>query len=271
MAINQPAYGARTAYELALCLAALTLGLITVNAPLNAQTHAGQYEQADIEYGARLYSGHCITCHGAGGDTMPGANLRSGRFRNAPTDRELTDVLRNGLPGTAMTPNAYSDSELTALVAYLRNMGNVDLSGVVHGDAARGRELFESKGNCGSCHRVNGRGPRSAPDLSNVGAIRTAATLQRSLLDPNEALLPINRSVRAVTRDGAVINGRRLNEDTFSVQLIDTDERLLSLKKQELREYTVTAIAAMPSYESLFSAEERADVVAYLLSLQGFE
>ena len=208
-------------------------------------------------------------CHGERGDAMPGANLGSGKFRNAETDRDLTNVIRNGVPGTAMAPSAYTESELGALVAYLRNMSSVSLSEVKLGDALRGRELFVGKGNCDSCHRVGAAGPRAAPDLSTIGAIRTAATLQRSLLDPDAALLPANRPVRVVLRDGTVVTGRRLNEDTFTVQVLDSNERLVSLDRANIREYAVSAEAAMPSYATLLTEEERADLVAYLLSLKG--
>ena len=34
-------------------------------------------------------------------------------------------------------------------------------------------------------------------------------------------MMPINRPVRIVTKDGRTITGRRLNEDTYTVQLID--------------------------------------------------
>ncbi len=97
-------------------------------AEAQAPAHAGQYEQADIEQGAQLYSGHCVVCHGERGDAMPGANLGSGKFRHAETDRDLTNVIRNGVAGTAMAPSAYTESELAALVAYLRNMSSVTLS-----------------------------------------------------------------------------------------------------------------------------------------------
>jgi putative heme-binding domain-containing protein len=235
------------------------------------QPIAAQYERADVEYGARLYAGRCINCHGERGDGMPGVNLRSGRFKNASSDRELTTVIRDGVAGTAMVPNAYDDSELAALVAYLRNFGSFDpgRSGKP-GDAERGRLLFQGKGDCGSCHRVNGIGPRAAPDLSNVGAIRTAGTLQRYLLDPTDAMLPINRPVRAVKRDGTVITGRRVNEDTHTVQLVDSQERLISLDKSQLREYTIGTAATMPSFAAVFDDSERADLVAYLLSLKGY-
>ena len=243
--------------------------LAIASTPVTAQVHAGQYEQADIDYGALIFAGRCVACHGEQGDAVPTANLRRGRFRNASSDRELGNVIRNGVPGTAMVATGYSDSEITALVAYLRNITTVDATGIRRGDAARGRELFFGKGNCGSCHRVSGVGPRSAPDLSAIGAVRTAATLQRTLLDPDAALLPVNRPVRVVLRDGTVIEGRRLNEDTFTLQLIDERERLVSLEKSDLRDYTVSTKAKMPSYEAVFDEQERADLVAYMLSLKG--
>jgi cytochrome c oxidase cbb3-type subunit III len=252
----------------ALAVRATILAAVFI-ASARAQTHAGHYEQADIEYGARLYAGPCTVCHGERGDQMPGINFSSGTFKNASTDRELTTVIRDGVAGTAMPPSGLSDSEIAAVIAYLRNMGRVDLNGAGVGDSARGQALFYGKGDCGSCHRVVAQGPRVAPDLTNIGTMRTAATLHRTLLDPDDALLPINRAVRAVTRDGRTITGRRLNEDTHTVQLVDERGELISLEKSDLREYALGDEARMPSYGEVLTDEERADVVAYLLSLKG--
>jgi putative heme-binding domain-containing protein len=238
-------------------------------AAAQAPAHVGQYEQADIEQGAQLYSGHCVVCHGDRGDAMPGVNLGSGKFRRAETDRDLTALIRNGVAGTAMAPSAYNDAELSALAAYLRNMGSVNLADVKIGDATRGRALFGGKGNCASCHRVGAAGPRAAPDLSTIGTMRTAASLQRALIDPSAALLPMNRTVRVQLRDGTALTGRRLNEDTFTVQLVDSNERLVSLDRKDIRSYVVSTEPLMPSYATLLSDDERADLVAYLLSLKG--
>jgi mono/diheme cytochrome c family protein len=82
-------------------------------------------------------------------------------------------------------------------------------------------------------------------------------------------MLPFNRSVRAVTKDGKVITGRRLNEDTYAVQLIDPGERLVSVDKTDLKEYSVIKTSSMPSYRNTLNAQELADVVAYLLTLNG--
>lgn len=168
-----------------------------------------------------------------------------------------------------MPPHKFENAELTGLVAYIRNMREtIDAAGP-SGDARRGKEIFAGKGACMSCHRVNGQGSRLAPDLSDIGTIRSAKALQKSLLDPAASMLPFNRSVRAVTKGGKRIVGRRLNEDTYSVQLIDTEERLVSLAKADLKEYEVIKTSSMSSYRDKFSEQELADVVAYLSTLNG--
>ena len=236
---------------------------------LGAQEHVGQYSQADVEAGFNLYNSNCITCHGANGDSIPGVNLRSGQFRRVSSDADLTRILQTGIPGTAMPPGKFGTADLAALVAYIRAMHEFDTRPATRGNAGRGENLFEEKGNCSSCHRVNGKGSRVAPDLSDIGAIRSPEAMQASLADPTSSMLPLNRSVRAVTRDGKTIMGRRLNEDTYTVQLIDSNERLISLVKSDLREYTVLKTSTMPSYKDRLTAAELDDLVAYLRTLKG--
>ena len=231
--------------------------------------HPGEYAPADIAYGARLYDAQCTTCHGATGDGVGGVDLRSGKFRNAVTDQDLTRVVTNGIQGTGMQAFKFDQSEIAGIIAYLRNMNSFDRGSVKAGDAGRGRVVFDGKGGCTRCHRVGVQGSRVAPDLSDIGATRSAGSLLRSLTDPSSQMMPINRPVRAVTRDGKVINGRRLNEDTYTVQLIDDQERLLSLAKADLREYTILVASPMPSFKDRLTEDELADVVAYLLSLKG--
>jgi len=234
-----------------------------------AQEHAGQYSQADVENGFRLYGAHCFACHGVNGDSVAGVDLRRGQFRRVTSDADLNRIIATGIPGTAMPPNGFGSADLAGLVAYIRSMREFEARAVALGDASRGEALFAGKGGCTTCHRVNGQGSRVAPDLSDIGAIRSPDSLQQSVLDPNSSVLPINRSVRAVTRDGRVISGRRLNEDTYTVQLIDDQERLVSLDKTGLREYTVVKTSSMPYYKDKLTSEELSDLVAYLHSLKG--
>lgn len=228
-----------------------------------------QYSPIDIQYGSRIYAQQCVICHGATGDLIAGVDLGSGRIRRAPTDNALRGLIATGIPDTAMPAFKFDASQLTMIVAYVRNMRDFDAASVPLGDPARGQAIFEGSGGCAVCHRINGKGPRQAPDLSDVGSLRSAAALQKTLLDPSAAILPLNRSVRAVTRDGKVLAGRRLNEDTYTVQLIDEQERLVSLTKADLRDYSVVMSSAMASYKDKLNAQDIADVVSYLLTLKG--
>ncbi len=229
----------------------------------------GSALSATMAYGARLYDAQCTTCHGANGDGVGGVDLRSGRFRNAVTDQDLVRVITTGIQGTGMLAFKFDASEIAGIVAYLRNMNSFDRGSVKAGDAARGQMVYDGKGGCARCHRVGAQGSRVGPDLSDVGAARSAASLLRSLTDPTAQMMPINRPVRAVTRAGKVINGRRLNEDTYTVQLLDDQEQLISLVKSDLASYTILTVSSMPSYKDRLTEDEIADVVAYLLSLKG--
>jgi len=248
---------------------AAALALLTT-APAGASAQAlgdHQYTSAAVEAGSRLYVSECALCHGPQGERVDGIDLRRGRFRGARSDDDLRRIITTGVGDSRMPAFAFSAAELDGIIAYIR--AGFDPSGVAVriGDAARGRAVFQGAGNCASCHRVQGVGPRTAPDLSDIGAVRTPASLQRSLLDPYTALLPINRPVRAVTRSGEIIQGRRLNEDTYSVQLIDSREQLRSRVKSELVDF---AGLQTPTHEpTMLSGDQRSDVIGYLLSLTG--
>lgn len=233
------------------------------------QDRAPEYFAADIQAGAQIFAAQCTPCHGTSGDQIPGVNFRAGIFKRVVSDNDLRATVTNGVPGTEMRPFAFGPAELTEIVSYVRNMNSFNSGGMTIGDRARGQAIFNGAGNCSSCHAVDGKGPRVAPDLGDIGTLRTADLLHKTLLDPAGSMLPFNRPVRAVTKDGKTINGRRLNEDTYTVQLIDEKERLVSLTKADLREYTVLTTTNMPSYKDKLNAQEFADVETYLLSLKG--
>ena len=135
------------------------------------------------------------------------------------------------------------------------------------GDAARGRALVESS-KCFDCHRVNGRGSRVGPDLSDIGDRRSLELLRGALVAPDDQVLPEHRSVRVVTADGTTVTGRLLNQDAFSVQLMTADEQLKSYERANVRELVILQKGLMPSYAGTLTAPQVGDVVAYLASLK---
>jgi len=160
------------------------------------------------------------------------------------------------------------------------------------GDAERGKGIFEStKGNCLSCHRVNGKGSLFGPDLSAIAAPPrgganaarggggragqqapppsgpTPQQLAQSILDPNAVVSVQNRYVRLTMKDGKTIWGKLLNIDTFAVQVFDSSEKLANIPKTNVREMTM--MSPMPSYQDKLNSQELADVISYLMSLKG--
>jgi putative heme-binding domain-containing protein len=246
------------------------LGVAVLLAPAGAQIltvdHPGQYNQEDIARGNLLYNAQCFHCHGRDGDQISGIDLRRGLFRRAGSDEELAQVITRGTPG-GMPPFKLDAAELTGIVAFIR-AGFDATASVKVGDASRGHAIFHGKGECATCHRVSGKGPRSAPDLSDIGIARAPAILERTIRDPSATLMPINRPVRIVMRDGRTFRGRRLNEDPHTVQIVDEREQLVSIMKKDVRTFDVVKESAMPAYAGRLTDAEIADLVSYLLTLR---
>jgi putative heme-binding domain-containing protein len=107
------------------------------------------------------------------------------------------------------------------------------------------------------------------PDLSEIGRLRHSNEIEQSIVDPDAVIAPSNRFVKLVTRDGNTISGRLLNHDTFSVQLIDMKEQLVSMPTANLREFTFIDKSPMPSYKDKLNTQDLTDLVSYLVSLKG--
>jgi mono/diheme cytochrome c family protein len=272
-----------------LSVAASAIAVAIFTTTLLAQ-HA--FTPEEIADGGRLFQANCTGCHGSAGDQVQGVSLMSGRFRRATTDDEVAAIIRKGVPGTAMQSFAFSEQQTGMIVAYLKSFAGgaaiaaADMPAL--GDAGRGKQVFESKGNCLSCHRVGNTGSRVGPDLSSIGLPRppifrfvgvgapppapspaaVVQQLQRDLLDPDAEISPANRMFRAVQKDGSIVTGRLLNLDQFTVQLLDSKERLVSLQRSELREFGPMK-SAMPSYRDKLTPQEISDLLAYLFALKG--
>jgi cytochrome c oxidase cbb3-type subunit III len=234
------------------------------------------------EKGEELFRIHCAPCHGLNGEGGRGANLAVRKLPRAPDDDALGKVIALGIPGTQMPGTRMTADENRQLVAYVRGLGRLQTA-QVQGDGSNGERLFWSKGNCGQCHTVGGRGGRLGPDLTDIGTRRGPEHLRESLLDPEAEVpetfavyrrvifIPDNfLQVRVVTQDGRQITSVRVNEDTFTIQIRDRADRIYSFRKDELRElHKDWGKSPMPSYRGVLSDGEIQDVIAYLISLQG--
>src|SRR6266403_4622459 len=245
------------------CIFALAVSALLVA----QQTHTG----SGSEEGKQLFVANCAPCHGPDGDAIAGVDFGRGKFRRVSSDGDVLEIVKAGIPGTAMPgfSNELTEVEIRMLAAYLRYLAGTAQTTSAPGDAVRGKTIFEGNGRCLECHRIRGKGSRVGPDLTEIGSVRRLAELERSILEPGAEILPQNRFVRVVTKDDVAITGRLLNQDTFTVQLIDSKERLLSLERSKLKEYAFIDKSQMPTYRDKLNSGELADLVSYLVSLKG--
>ncbi len=227
-----------------------------------------EYPEVEVQRGGQFFRNACIACHGQNGDSLDDVSLADPVFLQGMTDEQLITIITTGVQGTAMLASTYSELQAGNIVAYLRDMSEQGRIAPVNGDAIRGQALVES-GDCLDCHRIKRNGSILGPDLSIIGLTRRTSELEESILDPDVTILPENRTVRLVTENGDEITGKLLNHDLITVQLLDSNERLQSFAKNELREFEFILDSAMPSYANLLSNQEVEDILSYLVSLTG--
>ena len=215
-----------------------------------------------------MFQTHCSHCHGARGEGGRGADLTEGVYRYGGTDAELFKTVRSGVPGSEMPAVRATDDDIWKIVAFVRRVGSQGLLEKAPGDSAAGRAVYAKNG-CASCHRIGPDGTDLGPDLTDVGRMKRATELERALVDPPKEVLPQNRMARVVTRDGTTVTGRLMHHDTFTVLLMDAGEHLRAFSKSDLRDVTIIKTSTKASYRGMLTPQEIADVVGYLVSLNG--
>ena len=224
---------------------------------------------ADLAAGERLYRTQCASCHGARGEGGRGATLARSKLLHAPDDQAMFNVISYGIADSEMPGHWFTDREVWQLIGFVRTLGRVAPRNAP-GNAANGEKLYRSKGRCGQCHTIGGRGGAIGPDLTDIGVRRSLAYLRESLVSPEAEVPDGFLEVQLVLRNGRSITGVRLNEDTFSIQIRDLSGEFRSFFKTELKELNrMPGKSPMPNYTGVFTSSELDDVVAYLDSLRG--
>ena len=221
----------------------------------------------DVSAGMKTFRSHCTTCHGRSGLGDRGPNLTLGSFRYAINDPTMFRVVRRGIPNTDMPGLYNSDKNIWQIVAYIRTLAQNQDGEPLSGNPTNGERIFYTQEDCAQCHTVNTKGGGGAPDLSNIGWQRSATHLRRSLTAPNANVEPEWWGIRVTQTNGETTSGWRLDEDTFSIRLLDPDRNLLSFNKSELLAFERLEDSPMVSYEDILSEQEIDDLVAYLHSL----
>jgi len=276
-----PAIFALTIFAIAVCFGGAK--------PLRAQAknpYAGDGKMAKLgEFGFRA---NCAFCHGLGArGGGRGPDLTRTPKKHGDGDAELFTTINNGVPGTAMPPNGatqqgvgMTEEEIWQVVTYIRSLEKKSDAKSL-GNAEHGKQLFYGSAACGTCHMVNGKGGRLGPDLSGAASGRSAEYLAESLRVPNKRLAQgISEAMKEFSQeyetanvtaaDGTKYVGVVLNEDAFTLQILDTRENLHSFEKSSLKSYEKTRQSLMPAYdEKALPEKDLQDLLAFLAAASG--
>jgi cytochrome c oxidase cbb3-type subunit III len=229
---------------------------------------------------------NCAFCHGLGArGGGRGPDLRRAKKKHGNSDADLFRTINEGVPGTAMPPNGatqqgvgMTEEEIWQVIAYIRSL-QVKSSAQPTGNPTHGKELFKGSAACASCHMIEGKGGRLGPDLTATGTARSTEYIVDSVRNPSrrltqgitEAMKEFSQeyeTVNVVDDRGQKFQGVVLNEDNFTLQMIDTREQLHLFEKEKLRSVEKSRESLMPKYdEKMLPEEDLQDIVAYLLSV----
>jgi putative heme-binding domain-containing protein len=267
-----------------VCTVLLLLLLATTLPGQDRNPFAGDAKAAHAgEFQFRI---NCAFCHGLGArGGGRGPDLTRAHKRHGSSDADLFRTINQGVPGTAMPANGttgqgvgMTEEEVWQVITYIRSL-EVKATAQPNGNSAHGKELFYGDANCSTCHMVAGKGGRLGPDLSAVGSARSIESITESVRNPSRRLawglaestkeFPQEyETATVVTADGREIKGVTMNEDSFSVQLMDTSEKIHLFEKDKLRSFKKSRVSMMPSYDAtLLSGKDLQDIVAFLLSV----
>ena len=234
------------------------------------------------------FRANCAFCHGLGArGGGRGPDLTRAQKKHGNSDADIFRTINEGVPGTAMPPNGatqqgvgMTEEEIWQVLSYIRSV-EVKTTEQQVGDAARGKALFAGSAACGTCHMVKGKGGRLGPDLTAVGSARSVGYIIESIRNPSkrlaqgisEAMKEFSEEYETVTvvdASGQKVQGVVLNEDNFTLQMLDTREQLHLFQKDKVRSVEKSRESLMPKYdEKMLPEKDLQDIVAYLASQGG--
>jgi putative heme-binding domain-containing protein len=243
--------------------------------------YAGDTKMAKV--GESQFRANCAFCHGLGArGGGRGPDLTRTPKKHGDSDVDIFNTINNGVPGTAMPQNGatqqgvgMTEEEIWQVVTYIRSVETKP--DTMTGDAKHGRELFYGGAACGTCHMFQGKGGRLGPDLTGAGTARSAEYLVDSVRNPSrrltqgiiEAMKEFSveyETVDVVTGDGTKYKGTLLNEDSFTIQFMDTREQVHSFDKASLKSWQKSRESLMPVYdEKMLPAKDLQDLLAFLV------
>ena len=231
---------------------------------------AGVHASGLAGAGGALFRQNCAFCHGRdamGGETGPDLT-RSKLVHTDVNGDKISEVVREGRPGTKMPAFNFSSQELLSIVAFIHAQESsaaamkgqrrgVDVSDLQTGNVEAGRQYFDGAGTCAKCHSATG-------DLAGIATRYEGLQLEERMLYPRD----VKTGVTVTLSSGQRITGTLAYLDEFTLGMRDANDTYHSWQVNKVK-YTLDS--PVDAHEKLFGQYTDADIhnlMAYLQTLR---
>ena len=138
------------------------------------------------------------------------------------------------------------------------------------GDPARGRDVFFSeKSKCSACHQIGQQGKQIGPDLTTIGANRSARDLLESIILPSSSIVRDYESLNVVTGDGKAHVGLLASETADKLKLQLSTGEFVAIERDDIEQISPSSVSIMPNgLDEALTDQQLADVIAFLRGLK---
>ena len=206
---------------IAILIAVSGMVYVAIGEPDRQEEFKQAFQARSIENGAALFTEYCSECHGIYGQgiegvapTLNSANFFDGRLKEIGYQGSLPAYIKLTVSGGRPVKSnpAYPrnmptwsvdyggplrNDQIDDVVAYIMNWESaaVDTGGgpqeiIPEGNTPeeRGKNLFEVQLGCVGCHRINGQGGQTGPELTHV-IDKGESYIRQSVLTPNAVIV----------------------------------------------------------------------------------
>jgi len=184
------------------------------------------------------------------------------------SEPEVSDVVKRFPPETLAHGNKILDRLKQHHQTKLSQLENIRKQ-LVTGDATRGEQVFLSKkAKCATCHRIGKTGKQVGPDLTTIGANRSANDLLESITFPSASIVRDYVSYKVMTIEGRVFTGIVVGETSDSIELQQANGETVTIKQDNIEQLAASPLSIMPAgLDEALTRQELLDVVKYLQQL----
>ncbi|HEY3787440.1 MAG TPA: PVC-type heme-binding CxxCH protein [Urbifossiella sp.] len=208
------------------------------------------------------------------GATKPGAKLLAERYVAKKLPKEMFPQVIAALQLFAVDPaiaKLQSDLLKDGLLLSLQpgQAEKIRKEIDTKGNAVRGKELYLNTKvlACATCHRMEGVGGNTGPDLSRVWDSQTVEKLLESIVNPSKEIKEGFLAYRVATVDGQVQVGLKISETPKEVVLRDANGRDVRFAKADIETIVPSKLSLMPdNVVSQLSYDQFIDLLAFLKS-----